>query len=75
MFICGSCGKAMTCLQTGAEVYFEEANFYRSCDIYNCRTCKTKVLGGFGSWYKKEGSKWDVVIGISINYASESIHG
>jgi hypothetical protein len=67
MFICGSCGKTLACSKTGLTVYFEDVDSLRSCDEFQCR-CGTKVLTGFGGWFKGEKERADVEIGVTIHY-------
>jgi hypothetical protein len=69
MFICGKCGKTLVCLKTGATVYFDEMDSFRSCDIFGCRTCGIQVLAGFGGWFKGDSKAIpDVKIGVTIKY-------
>jgi hypothetical protein len=71
MILCGGCGRELVCLKTGADVFFESVNNMRSCDIRGCRACGTKIMDGFGAWYKGTPEEADVLVGISITYLKE----
>jgi hypothetical protein len=71
LVLCGSCGRDLVCLKTGAYVFFEDVSNMRSCDIHGCRSCGTRIMDGFGSWFKGTPEEADVVIGVSITYRKE----
>jgi hypothetical protein len=72
VFICGECGKTLVCSKTGLTVYFEDADSLRSCDKFQCR-CGTKILAGFGGWFKGKQESADVTIGVLIEYREEEL--